>query len=68
MFIAPISLTDDGLKEAFKKVVRLNAVLQKQNSKQKIDILSFGMSADWKLALQSGSNCIRVGSAIFGER
>ncbi len=31
-------------------------------------ILSMGMSGDYKLALAHGSNMIRVGSAIFGER
>lgn len=32
------------------------------------DILSIGMSGDWPLALQAGSNMVRIGSAIFGER
>lgn len=31
-------------------------------------ILSMGMSGDYKLAIEKGSNMIRVGSAIFGER
>ncbi len=31
-------------------------------------ILSMGMSGDYKIAIQQGSNMIRVGSAIFGER
>lgn len=31
-------------------------------------ILSMGMSGDYKLALNEGSNMVRVGSAIFGER
>jgi hypothetical protein len=30
--------------------------------------LSMGMSSDYKIALQCGSNMIRVGSAVFGER
>lgn len=32
------------------------------------DILSFGMSGDYQLAIQEGSTMIRVGSLIFGER
>jgi PLP dependent protein len=32
------------------------------------ETLSMGMSGDYKLALESGSNMIRVGSAIFGKR
>ena len=31
-------------------------------------ILSMGMSNDYELALIEGSNMIRVGSKIFGER
>ncbi len=30
--------------------------------------LSMGMSGDYKIAIKNGSNMIRVGSAIFGER
>ncbi|MEL6561475.1 MAG: YggS family pyridoxal phosphate-dependent enzyme [Bacteroidota bacterium] len=33
-----------------------------------LDTLSMGMSGDFPLALQSGSNMIRVGSLIFGKR
>lgn len=31
-------------------------------------ILSMGMSGDYKIAIENGSNMVRVGSAIFGER
>lgn len=30
--------------------------------------LSMGMSADWRIAIEEGSTCVRVGSAIFGAR
>ncbi|NMH29109.1 YggS family pyridoxal phosphate-dependent enzyme [Flavobacterium silvaticum] len=32
------------------------------------EILSMGMSGDYKLAIASGSNMVRIGSSIFGER
>ncbi len=32
------------------------------------DILSMGMSGDYKIAVEEGSNMVRIGSAIFGER
>lgn len=32
------------------------------------DILSMGMSADYKLAIEQGSNMVRLGSTIFGKR
>lgn len=31
-------------------------------------ILSYGMSSDYKLAIEEGSTMIRIGSSIFGER
>lgn len=32
------------------------------------NVLSMGMSADWKVAVEEGSNMIRIGTLIFGER
>ncbi|MGM0635016.1 MAG: YggS family pyridoxal phosphate-dependent enzyme [Bacteroidota bacterium] len=40
--------------------------LRKQH--QNLQILSMGMSGDYEIAIKNGSNMIRVGSAIFGER
>ena len=33
-----------------------------------IDILSMGMSGDYKEAIECGSNLVRIGTAIFGQR
>ena len=33
-----------------------------------IDILSMGMSADYKIAVANGSNMLRIGSLLFGKR
>jgi uncharacterized pyridoxal phosphate-containing UPF0001 family protein len=33
----------------------------------RFDILSMGMSGDYEVAIECGSNLVRVGSAIFGE-
>lgn len=32
------------------------------------DFLSMGMSGDWKIAVEEGSDMVRIGSAIFGPR
>ena len=34
----------------------------------KLNILSMGMSNDYNLAIEKGSNMIRLGSIIFGKR
>jgi len=33
-----------------------------------VDTLSMGMSADFEAAIAAGSNCVRIGTAIFGAR
>ena len=33
-----------------------------------MDALSMGMSHDFEVAIEEGSTCVRVGTAIFGER
>lgn len=32
------------------------------------DILSMGMSGDYRIAIECGSNMVRIGSSIFGDR
>ncbi|REJ80478.1 MAG: YggS family pyridoxal phosphate-dependent enzyme [Bacteroidetes bacterium] len=32
------------------------------------NVLSMGMSSDYKIALEEGSNMVRIGTSIFGER
>lgn len=32
------------------------------------DIVSMGMSGDWHIAVEEGSNLVRIGTAIFGSR
>jgi len=50
------------LKTLYDKYIRLSTVnLQLQT-------LSMGMSGDYKLAIEEGSNMVRIGSLIFGER
>ena len=38
------------------------------NKDKSFEILSMGMSNDYKIAIECGSNMIRLGSLIFGER
>ena len=50
------------LKSLFDKYSILsNAICQ-------LEILSMGMSADYKIAIEYGSNMVRIGSLLFGER
>lgn len=62
------SLTDDTnkIRIEFKFLKTLFEKLRTQNPE--LTILSTGMSADYKIALEEGSNMVRIGSLIFGER
>ena len=47
----------------------LNSIYKKLRLKYNtVDTLSIGMSNDYKIALKNGSNMIRIGTLIFGER
>jgi pyridoxal phosphate enzyme (YggS family) len=52
-----------NLKMIFEKIK--STALPKQMS---MNILSMGMSGDYKIAIEEGSTMVRVGSAIFGSR
>ncbi len=53
-----------------KKIVRkeFNKLRQLYNNIPGIDTLSIGMSDDYKIAVEEGSNMVRIGSLLFGKR
>lgn len=62
-----------GTEEENRKYFReMNDIFQELKGKNykniSMDILSMGMSGDYKIALEEGSNMIRVGQGIFGPR
>ena len=62
------SFTTDNLQieSEFKYLKSIFDQIKKKYSD--IEILSMGMSNDYKLAIKHGSNMIRIGSHIFGSR
>ncbi len=50
----------------FKSMYKLYTQLKTQIDT--VDTLSMGMSNDYKLAIEHGSNLVRIGTAIFGAR
>jgi pyridoxal phosphate enzyme (YggS family) len=39
-----------------------------KSSTPQLQVLSMGMSSDYKIAIEEGSNMVRIGSLLFGER
>lgn len=62
------TFTDDNcqIEQEFNGLKELYDELAKQYSE--FEVLSMGMSGDYEIAITKGSNMIRVGSKIFGER
>ena len=57
------------IRREFKTLKALFDLHKAHESKNfSMETLSMGMSGDYQLALDEGSNMIRVGGAIFGAR
>ena len=69
MTIPPICENDIELEKYFSKMNDYyNEIKEKKFTNFDFEILSMGMSGDYKQAILHGSNLVRVGSAIFGAR
>ena len=65
------TFTDDKsqIKNEFNRLkFTFDALKALQTENCKLQIISMGMSGDYKLAIDCGSTMIRVGSSIFGNR
>ena len=59
----------NALKENINSYKILKSEYDRLKDKYKhIDTLSVGMSNDYKIAIDNGSNMIRIGTLIFGKR
>lgn len=62
------TFTDDK-EQIRKEFAYLNSIyLKLKNKMQEVNVLSMGMSGDYKIAIEQGSTMIRIGSSIFGVR
>jgi len=63
-------LTEDQgrIRECFRKTRELREVLKKKFPQYSWDVLSMGMSGDFRVAIEEGSNMLRIGTLVFGDR
>jgi pyridoxal phosphate enzyme (YggS family) len=69
MTIGPF--TDDTTKivKSFSRLRKISEEIEKYRSnKLRMDYLSMGMTGDFEMAIEEGSNLVRIGTAIFGAR
>jgi pyridoxal phosphate enzyme (YggS family) len=64
------TFTDDEtvVREEFSGLARRHAELKNRFFGADFDVISMGMSDDWRLAVECGSTMVRIGSLIFGKR
>lgn len=69
MVIGPFADEPEDVREYFKEGKELYDKYGKiQHDNLDFQFLSMGMSNDYQVAIEEGSNIVRIGTAIFGER
>jgi PLP dependent protein len=69
MTVPPYTDDPEEARPYFRKVRELrDAIAGRKLPAIGMDVLSMGMSHEFEVAIEEGSTCVRVGTAIFGER
>jgi PLP dependent protein len=69
MGMASFSDDKDLVKNEFRNLkILFDANAQLSTPNHQLQTLSMGMSSDYKIAVEEGSNMVRIGSLLFGER
>ncbi|TXJ46397.1 YggS family pyridoxal phosphate-dependent enzyme [Brachyspira aalborgi] len=67
MGIASNSEEKNLIEDEFEKLNKIFKDINLEFDKNKISILSMGMTSDYELAIKHGSNMIRIGSGLLGN-
>lgn len=69
MTIPPFTDDLEGARPYFRRLRELrDRIVARKLPAVSVELLSMGMSHDFEVAVEEGSTCVRVGTAIFGER
>jgi len=69
MTVPPFTEDPEGARPYFRKLRELrDRLAARQLPSVSLDALSMGMSHDFEVAIEEGSTCVRIGTAIFGTR
>jgi PLP dependent protein len=69
MTVPPYTEDPQAARPYFRKLRELRDRIRSRNLPcLGMSVLSMGMSHDFEVAIEEGSTCVRVGTAIFGER
>jgi len=65
MTVAPLN---EDPRLCFRQLRSLREEWSQQHPRLNLSELSMGMSEDFRVAIEEGSTCVRIGTAIFGSR
>ena len=69
MTVPPFTEDAEGARPFFRKLRKLrDGIAHARWPNVGMDVLSMGMSHDFEIAVEEGSTCVRVGTALFGDR
>jgi PLP dependent protein len=69
MTVPPLTEDAEGARVYFRLLRDLrDRIAARKPPRIQMDVLSMGMSHDFEVAIEEGSTCVRVGTAIFGAR
>lgn len=69
MTMAPDITDESELRSVFNSVYEISEKIKSRDYNElDMDYLSMGMTNDYELAIEEGSNIVRVGTGIFGKR
>jgi len=69
MTVPPFTENSEGARPYFRLLRDLrDTIAGRKLPRIHMDALSMGMSHDFEVAIEEGSTCVRVGTAIFGKR
>jgi pyridoxal phosphate enzyme (YggS family) len=69
MTVPPFTEDPEGARPYFRQLHELRDRVATRNFPAvSLDQLSMGMSHDFEVAIEEGSTCVRIGTAIFGDR
>jgi pyridoxal phosphate enzyme (YggS family) len=69
MTVPPYTEDPEGARSCFRQLREIRDIIAARSlSKVNMEVLSMGMSHDFEVAIEEGATCVRVGTAIFGER
>jgi PLP dependent protein len=69
MTVPPFTENPEDTRPYFRKLSELrDRIRRRELAAVGMDQLSIGMSHDFEIAIEEGSTCVRIGTAIFGAR